>query len=243
MQPRNAFTLIELLVVIAIIAILAAILFPVFAQAREKARQTSCLSNLKQIGLSALMYAQDFDETFPGTEYGEGTPSSPEYFWADAIAPYAKDEQIYTCPSESVELSHTPAKPGFPKGIIEEFTFHYAINDVHDINGARVGAGFSPLAAITRSADTVFVAEAWPVDIEPTDGTEERHEFGVAITTPAGAGTRDAANNPLHDGKPRHAGGFNFVACDGHSKFRKRGKVGATFNGGLKDSEFYRAQP
>src|ERR671916_3232132 len=63
---RNGFTLIELLVVIAIIAILAAILFPVFAQAREKARQASCLSNVKQIGLAAMMYVQDYDETYPG---------------------------------------------------------------------------------------------------------------------------------------------------------------------------------
>jgi prepilin-type N-terminal cleavage/methylation domain-containing protein/prepilin-type processing-associated H-X9-DG protein len=243
MNRRNAFTLIELLVVIAIIAILAAILFPVLAQAREKARQTSCLSNLKQIGLAALMYAQDYDETFPGTEYGEGTADSPEYFWADVIAPYTKNEQIYACPSESVALTHTAAKKGFPNGVVEEFTFHYAINDVRDSADARVGAAFAPLSSINRIADMVYVAEAWPVAIEPTDGTEERHEFGFAITTPAGAGTRDAVNNPLHDGKPRHAEGFNFVACDGHSKFRRRGKVGATFNGGLKDSEFYRAQP
>ena len=89
---RRGFTLIELLVVIAIIAILAAILFPVFARAREKARQTSCLSNVKQITLSALMYAQDYDETLPfGHSYG--------FWWYQVLQPYANNEQIFYCPS------------------------------------------------------------------------------------------------------------------------------------------------
>src|SRR5262245_16743330 len=80
-RSQRGFTLIELLVVIAIIAILAAILFPVFAQAREKARQASCMSNVRQIGLAALQYAQDYDETIVGTELGE----EPEYFWAEML--------------------------------------------------------------------------------------------------------------------------------------------------------------
>jgi len=74
---RKAFTLIELLVVIAIIAILAAILFPVFSQAREKARGATCLSNLKQIGLGVMMYVQDYDETFPMSQYGGGSTGVP----------------------------------------------------------------------------------------------------------------------------------------------------------------------
>src|SRR4028118_301810 len=87
---RRAFTLIELLVVIAIIAILAAILFPVFAQAREKARQSSCASNQKQIGLAILQYNQDYDEMYPMGMYGSsasGTPCS----WACMIQPYTKN--------------------------------------------------------------------------------------------------------------------------------------------------------
>jgi prepilin-type N-terminal cleavage/methylation domain-containing protein/prepilin-type processing-associated H-X9-DG protein len=107
---RRGFTLIELLVVIAIIAILAAILFPVFAKAREKARQTSCLSNLKQIQLAALMYCQDYDEMlmnqcladpFPGGPNGVGGgacwghPSWPQNF----LIPYVKNAQIFRCPS------------------------------------------------------------------------------------------------------------------------------------------------
>ena len=89
---RRGFTLIELLVVIAIIAILAAILFPVFAKAREKARQSSCLSNVKQIGLGIMQYAQDWDEMLPGYTMG-GVP------YYDAISPYIKNSQILRCPS------------------------------------------------------------------------------------------------------------------------------------------------
>lgn len=90
---KRGFTLIELLVVIAIIAILAAILFPVFAKAREKARQSSCSSNLKQIGLAAMSYLQDYDECM--VHYSlTGTGS-----WTNALAPYIKNTQLYICPS------------------------------------------------------------------------------------------------------------------------------------------------
>ena len=97
-MQRRGFTLIELLVVIAIIAILAAILFPVFAKAREKARQSSCLSNVKQLMLGATMYAQDYDETMiPGSRMSSG---ANEYRWYQAIEPYLKNSQILVCPSK-----------------------------------------------------------------------------------------------------------------------------------------------
>src|SRR5262249_13352058 len=96
MMRRRGFTLIELLVVIAIIAILAAILFPVFAQVREKARQSSCLSNQKQVALGVLMYAQDYDETFPQYDF---TAPGVRIMWFSVIAPYLKANQIYKCPS------------------------------------------------------------------------------------------------------------------------------------------------
>lgn len=94
---RHGFTLIELLVVIAIIAILAAILFPVFAKAREKARQTSCLSNLKQLGLGLLMYAQDYDETNLRRRPANNAPQN--MFWWNVIQPYVKNTQLILCPS------------------------------------------------------------------------------------------------------------------------------------------------
>ena len=95
---RRGFTLIELLVVIAIIAILAAILFPVFAKAREKARQSSCLSNVKQLMLAALSYAQDYDETLPCQTM---SPTSTEGYpmWYDLFQPYTKNDQLKKCPS------------------------------------------------------------------------------------------------------------------------------------------------
>ena len=105
--PRRAFTLIELLVVIAIIAILAAILFPVFAQARERARQISCLSNLKQIGLGIKMYVQDYDEAYPSIikpEFDGGCAPRLGWFnanggWATLVYPYTKNGDIFHCPS------------------------------------------------------------------------------------------------------------------------------------------------
>ena len=96
-----AFTLIELLVVIAIIAILAAILFPVFAQARDKARSAACLSNVKQLGLGIAMYTQDHDEFMP-YNYAYTWPGQKElYYWQDLCRPYVKNETVYSCPSAS----------------------------------------------------------------------------------------------------------------------------------------------
>ena len=112
----RAFTLIELLVVIAIISILAAILFPVFAQAREKARATACMSNMKQIALGTIQYTQDFDDLLPMARFGTGTgaarngdPTSANflYLWMDAIFPYVKVEAAFSCPDD-VSVNNGP---------------------------------------------------------------------------------------------------------------------------------------
>ena len=103
-KPVQGFTLIELLVVIAIIAILAAILFPVFAQAREKARQASALSNYKQIGLAALQYVQDYDEQYPSGHYGVIQPATAAQYglaWAGEVYPYSKSTQVLKDPDDS----------------------------------------------------------------------------------------------------------------------------------------------
>src|SRR5919204_5425134 len=100
-RHKPGFTLIELLVVIAIIAILAAILFPVFAQAREKSRAASCASNLKQIGLAYHMYAQDYDETIvPGANHNARyKDTDPRCWWYGLLEPYVKNEGVFRCPS------------------------------------------------------------------------------------------------------------------------------------------------
>lgn len=115
-MSRRAFTLIELLVVIAIIGILVAILFPAFARAREKARQTACASNMKQIGLAILQYVEDYDETYPMTCYGYtlGVGNMPIpgalYQWTQAVQPYIKSTAVFSCPSNPMNGSF----PGFP---------------------------------------------------------------------------------------------------------------------------------
>ena len=103
-EAARAFTLVELLVVIAIIGILAAILFPVFARARENARKTSCISDLKQIGVATLQYLQDYDERYMVVDHDNG------YSWFDPLQPYIKSEQVFRCPSMPPEtLSPRPS--------------------------------------------------------------------------------------------------------------------------------------
>src|SRR5262245_30677997 len=117
---RPGFTLIELLVVIAIIAILAAILFPVFAQARERTRMSACMSNMRQIGTSLMIYVQDFDETYPCIRFHGvgGIRRNRDYTWKNAIRPYLKSLDVLGCPSNPFSRtvpglpSTSPAKPG-----------------------------------------------------------------------------------------------------------------------------------
>jgi len=150
MSRRAGFTLIELLVVIAIIAILAAILFPVFARAREKARQTSCLSNLKQLGLATDMYCQDYDECTPIAYSGV----SWWYFtWKERIFPYVKNYQIFNCPS-----APTGEPPDNGTGI-------YGVNAYF----GETNGGYVRLSQITSPAETFEIGENGDGDwvIEP----------------------------------------------------------------------------
>ena len=116
MKRQSGFTLIELLVVIAIIAILAAILFPVFAKVREKARQTSCASNLKQLGLAFAQYTQDNEEQYP--RYRDDDTASGQPGWSQAVYPYVKSVGVYSCPSNADASSNvfTPSAENLTLG-------------------------------------------------------------------------------------------------------------------------------
>ncbi|MGD9519211.1 MAG: DUF1559 domain-containing protein [Armatimonadota bacterium] len=190
--PRRGFTLIELLVVIAIIAILAAILFPVFAKAREKARQASCQSNLKQIGLALLMYAQDYDEIFPKNEPHVTPPAGvPEWsitHWSGFIMPYVKNNQLFLCPSRKSYLG-------------------YSIN-------SRVSQWSSgaELAKITSPAQTIAVGDTAPTNKYVLNSTLDGNPDWIYH---APYEQTQYTWCPPHE---RHNDMCNFVFCDGHVK-------------------------
>ncbi len=237
-KPQG-FTLIELLVVIAIIAILAAILFPVFGRARENARRSSCLSNIKQISLGILQYTQDYDETFPmlnvqnvtGTA---GPPYSRARGWADAIYPYTKSVQVYQCPSET-QPGTDNANAGL--GSAAQFT-DYAYNALIGSpgNGGTVfGAPAKKLSALSAPVLTVMVNDS--VGAGAGNNAGVGCGFNVAYTNaalcgPNGMGTlavipdKQTTSATESITQARHLEGHNFGFADGHAKWFK-GQTGA----------------
>ncbi len=196
-KGRRGFTLIELLVVIAIIAILAAILFPVFAKARAKARQAACLSNMNQIAKAFMMYAQDYDEAFPypGCSYG-GNLS-----WALRLMPYVKNAQVYKCP----EVNARAPSPDLGKQVC---SYEENVNIVGDSESPYgYGIGFFKLSSIIRPANVVMFNEG-NVDEYCRDGIarswflmENSNWINVYWT------------------EPKHNDGFIVGFCDGHVKW------------------------
>ncbi len=207
MQRRNAFTLIELLVVIAIIAILAAILFPVFAQAREKARAISCLSNMNQLGLSMQMYVQDYDETFPywnwgnSWQYGSGPgKNNVSSFWSNAIYPYVKSAGVYNCPDNNDQstLQQTEFFGWLSGNVVNDGVPQALANAPLGIIGNQTllegdWSGFAPVtdAALTVPAQTFILADGTPTgesgyfgqsqwQPDPTNPNDPRHKTIIA---------------------------------------------------------------
>ena len=155
-STRQGFTLIELLVVIAIIAILAAILFPVFARARENARRSSCQSNLKQVGLGILQYVQDYDEKYPSGEMGYTTTGTPigQQTWDTVIQPYVKSGQLIVCPSDSAGTPSPTVHPIYGANAKRSYSA------IHQVFG-NLAANQAPLslAAVPASSMTIMLAE------------------------------------------------------------------------------------
>ncbi|MCC6731023.1 MAG: DUF1559 domain-containing protein [Chthonomonadales bacterium] len=220
-MKRRAFTLIELLVVIAIIAILAAILFPVFAQAREKARAISCLSNTKQLALAMLMYVQDADETFPAV-YNDGIREAgvaKRFIWADAIRPYIKNRDIYACQSGPGSVNLTPADPAgsFPADNVQGT--RYSMNMVDGWHWPEGTVGHYPvkLGDVGRAAEVSLIQEssnAWWCHWH-NSGPDWCHTGTVAN------GDRYLLGVLGETIYPRHQGSTNMVYVDGHAKARR----------------------
>ena len=214
---KHGFTLIELLVVIAIIAILAAILFPVFAKAREKARQITCASNEKQIGLGILQYVQDFDETYPvNNGPSEGSNCCG---WADAITPYTKASGIFKCPDD-------PSSFAAPQVAIS-----YAINfNLIYLTGGN-GLTAVSLARQSAPASTILVMEVQGRPYDPTanyggdyspSGNLSGGFWGGGLPNNNGAyatGDPPGKTLTLIPAGTIHTSGSNFLACDGHVKY------------------------
>ncbi len=218
MKRAKGFTLIELLVVIAIIAILAAILFPVFARAREKARQATCISNLKQLSLAFLMYAQDYDETLPSVAFGAEWPWTqwPDYAnyqWAavfpGAVNSYMKNLQILACPSQSRGDNWADIWGVGPIGYgYNEYMYNaaYGKNTLAALSNAP--AGVSKIALLCDTyASGIF--DDW-------DNSEGSHGDGMDRV-------RYGGWSPWAS---RHEG-TNVAYCDGHAKFIPEGRITA----------------
>jgi prepilin-type N-terminal cleavage/methylation domain-containing protein/prepilin-type processing-associated H-X9-DG protein len=249
-HSNQAFTLIELLVVIAIIAILAAILFPVFAQAREKARAITCVSNQKQIGLGIAMYAQDYDETYPMADYFDGGVGA-QHEWPDVVYPYIKNGQlgagnlyygqggIYHCPS-------------FPDNESGEYGLNNGIsNDGNVPWNQTTNVPVATLAVINSPSDTILMVEkghnnvgwgyiyfeageyAWtntvgnpPGSVQGThldlDQTKDHDcDYPNAVTGNTGGNYDGCGMMPRY----RHTGTTNVTFCDGHAKVMARGRI------------------
>ena len=254
---RRAFTLIELLVVIAIIAILAAILFPVFAQAREKARQTACLSNEKQIGMGIMMYAQDNDETYPNAN--PPTPAinggtGPYLSWDQQIAPYVKNVQVYACPDDT--YTYNPATSyRFWDGSLQAQALRRSYQYVALINTVEAGgadkntgvggtlyasAPGHAVSDVDSTSSTIQLVEAW---VPSASSGSYVGSYSSAIFTncdtwklPGRKIKSSAAEDQLPTGcssslssvpSVGHSSGANYIMADGSARWLPWGRVRA----------------
>ena len=249
---RNGFTLIELLVVIAIIALLAAILFPVFATARENARRATCQSNLKQIALGMTMYVQDNDGYFPMYRYVDppgtgcsGSACTYEY-WMQPLDAYLKNKQIWICPSEHLtSATNSPLSSNMSgMGLIYTgdgvWTGHeyidYTLNGYLDYShSAGASQGFAE-SQIASTASTFLMWDASPN--EAVSSWSSRYDFSPVANQAQPSGyddLREYIGVAPEASIPKHFQGDNYSFVDGHVKWLPRsdvpGSTSTTYNG------------
>jgi prepilin-type N-terminal cleavage/methylation domain-containing protein/prepilin-type processing-associated H-X9-DG protein len=244
-RVRSGFTLIELLVVIAIIAILAAILFPVFAQAREKARQTSCLSNMKQINLATVQYIQDFDETWPIAIAGDPNANTQATAlrpvgdlttfgpitrsWApNAIQPYIKSLQVWTCPSYGEDRDFATPAPAWGPNVRVSYSMNGYLNAWPDAEAPEP----SRIIAWTELQKAGWVAYGIefpspnPANVTAANTNKEVYKFkwqGPGCTT------RGGYTQQLDRSIWLHTQGGNYAYMDGHVQFKRAAAAGTAF--------------
>ena len=247
MNYRKGFTFIELLVVIAIIAILAAILFPVFAKVREKARQTSCLSNEKQLGLAFIQYSEDYDEHYPVGATG-GYLTFWGLSWTGRIYPYVKSTGVYHCPDDT-----TPTTAGDPNSVAVSYNYNASLlfNNGNAAFPGPVGAeaGFNapsktvllneisgdPVDVTTDNEGALTTGSTYSVGSNGTwAGTE--NQWGptnptVLFETGVLGGRAESAASYIDKANlGRHNNGSNYLLCDGHAKWYPGGAVSSGFS-------------
>ena len=213
---RAGFTLIELLVVIAIIAILAAILFPVFAQARDQARKSACLSNLNQMGKAVIMYTQDYDETYPMVYGGyAGIARAAEYI---LVYPYIKNVDVWRCPSAAPSDGATWPDSiadvmGVPRSQGRRFNYGYNWGVL-----IYAGGGLLEPERVTPAGQSYQAGKAMAALVAPADVFVYSDSYDTYRPTMGTDWILDSYSGPARNSSLRHGGRFNVAFADGHAK-------------------------